>query len=35
MKNLLFNVKAVQTGTQKAEIGAGADSRAGAETFFK
>jgi hypothetical protein len=24
MKNLLFNLKAVQTGTYKAEVGAGA-----------
>ncbi len=26
MKNLLFNLKAVQTGTYKAEVGAGAGS---------
>jgi hypothetical protein len=27
MKNLLLNLKAVQTGTNKAEVGAGAGSR--------
>ncbi len=31
MKNLLFDLKAVQTGSYKAEVGAGAGS--GAETF--
>jgi hypothetical protein len=29
MKNLLFHLKAVKTGTQKAQVGAGA----GTETF--
>jgi hypothetical protein len=33
MKNLLFNLKAVQTGNYKAEVGAGASSGTGAETF--
>jgi hypothetical protein len=39
MKNLLFHLKAVKTGTHKAQVGAGAGSgagagaRAGAETF--
>jgi hypothetical protein len=33
MKNLLFNLKAVQTGNHKAEVGAGAGSGAEAETF--
>jgi hypothetical protein len=37
MKNLLFHLKAVKTGTFKAQVGAGADSGAGAgagaETF--
>jgi hypothetical protein len=35
MKNLLSNLKAVKTGTQKASVGAGAGSGAGAgaETF--
>jgi hypothetical protein len=41
MKNLLFHLKAVKTGTIKAHVGAGAGSgagagagaRAGAETF--
>jgi hypothetical protein len=37
MKNLLFHLKAVKTGTHKAQVGAGASSgagaRAGAETF--
>ncbi len=31
MKNLLFHLKAVKTGTHKAQVGAGAGS--GAETF--
>jgi hypothetical protein len=31
MKNILFNLKAVQTGSYKAEVRAGASS--GAETF--
>jgi hypothetical protein len=31
MKNLLFHLKAVKTGTHKAQVGAGAG--AGAETF--
>jgi hypothetical protein len=31
MKNLLFHLKAVKTGTLKAQVGAG--SGAGAETF--
>jgi hypothetical protein len=31
MKNLLYHLKAVKTGTQKASVGAGAGS--GAETF--
>ncbi len=37
MKNLLSNLKAVKTGTQKASVGAGAGSGAGAgaETFWK
>ncbi len=35
MKNLLFNLKAVKTGTHKAQVGDGAGSGAGAgaETF--
>jgi hypothetical protein len=37
MKNLLFHLKAVKTGTLKAQVGAGAGSGAGAgagaETF--
>jgi hypothetical protein len=33
MKNLLFHLKAVKTGTFKAQIEAGAGSGAGAETF--
>jgi hypothetical protein len=33
MKNLLFHLKAVKTGTFKAQVGAGAGSGAGAETF--
>jgi hypothetical protein len=33
MKNLLFHLKVVKTGTHKALVGAGAD--AGAETFWK
>ncbi len=39
MKNLLFHLKAVKTGTLKAQVGAGAGSGAGAgagaETFWK
>ncbi len=35
MKNLLFRLKAVKTGTLKAQVGAGAGSRARAETFWK
>jgi hypothetical protein len=37
MKNLLYHLKAVQTGTQKASVGAGAGSSSGAgvETFWK
>ncbi len=35
MKNLLFHLKAVKTGTHKAQVGAGAraGAGAGAETF--
>jgi hypothetical protein len=33
MKNLLFHLKAVKTGTDKAQVGAGAGSRARQETF--
>jgi hypothetical protein len=35
MKNLLFHIKAVKTGTHKAQVGAGsgAGAGAGAETF--
>jgi hypothetical protein len=33
MKNLLFHLKAVITGTLKAQVGAGAGAGAGAETF--
>jgi hypothetical protein len=33
MKNLLFDLKAVQAGNYKAEVGAGASSRTRAETF--
>jgi hypothetical protein len=33
MKNLLFHLKAVKTGTLKAQVGAGSGARAGAETF--
>jgi hypothetical protein len=35
MKNLLFHLKAVKTGTHKAQVGAGAGAGAGAETFLK
>ncbi len=35
MKNLLFLLKAVKTGTLKAQVGAGAGARAGVETFWK
>ncbi len=37
MKNLLFLLKAVKTGTLKAQVGAGsgAGAGAGAETFWK
>ncbi len=33
MKNLLFHLKAVKTGTHKVQVGAGAGVGAGAETF--
>jgi hypothetical protein len=33
MKNLLFHLKAVKTGTHKAQVGAGSGAAAGAETF--
>jgi hypothetical protein len=33
MKNLLYHLKGVKTGTQKASVEAGAGSGAGAETF--
>ena len=35
MNNLLFHLKAVNTGTLKAQVGAGAGAGAGAETFLK
>jgi hypothetical protein len=33
MKNLLIHLKAVTTGTFKAQVGAGSGAGAGAETF--
>jgi hypothetical protein len=33
MKNLLFHLKAVKTGTHKGQVGAGSGAGAGAETF--
>jgi hypothetical protein len=33
MKNLLFHLKDVKTGDLKAQVGAGAGSGTGAETF--
>jgi hypothetical protein len=33
MKNLLFQLKAVKTGTHKAEVGAGSGAGARVETF--
>jgi hypothetical protein len=35
MKNLLFNLKAVYTGTHKAEVGAGAELRSRNGYFLK
>ncbi len=33
MKNILFNIKSVETGSSKAVAGAGAGAGAGAKTF--